>query len=201
VTPAPAVSASSATSSPVSSASTCLFPAAPLAWYRDHMFGAFIADIAVPEGDVDRAGLEIKLARAARELGEEHNRGSNCYCWHVEKIDVETSTAETGKWVLAGRPCVFPGKELRAYRRSLVDQVSKLEALDPSGESIHDQLKQIGRQIRAIDKLRLDHEELDGCKCWYSPEDLRRHAALQVEIRNFSLRKKLRKHHSQQRSA
>lgn len=55
--------------------------------------------------------------------------------------------------------CDFPAKELLAYRRSLVALVQSSQ----SAVKIH----AIGTTITLIDKLRREHEEIDGCQCWY----------------------------------
>ncbi len=61
------------------------------------------------------------------------------------------------------KQCNFPSKELRAYRQEL----AMLADATPD-----DRLVPLMNLVMAIDSLRLDHEALDGCRCWYTPAEL-----------------------------
>lgn len=55
--------------------------------------------------------------------------------------------------------CNFPAKELLRMRRQVASQADKSN--DPHF------VETAGRFLMGIDRLRMDHEELSGCGCWY----------------------------------
>ncbi|AXC12748.1 hypothetical protein ACPOL_3463 [Acidisarcina polymorpha] len=55
--------------------------------------------------------------------------------------------------------CEFPAIQLRKYRKTLAQLASAL----PSA-----QVAPIMTAILSIENLRLHHETIDGCGCWYA---------------------------------
>ena len=63
--------------------------------------------------------------------------------------------------------CTFPSAELRSYRGELLREVSEIEAGSRNG--LDWRLRIYADVFMSIDRLRCDHEELSGCRCWYLP--------------------------------
>ena len=55
--------------------------------------------------------------------------------------------------------CDFPSAELIVYRRRLVDAADR--TVDPR------RTREIMESVLKIDQLRILHEAIDGCGCWY----------------------------------
>jgi hypothetical protein len=69
--------------------------------------------------------------------------------------------------------CKFPAAALRAYHAELIADVKVLEEVGLGAD-----LRPYMSTILSIERLRLDHEEVAGCRCWYTPAELARIDAL-----------------------
>jgi hypothetical protein len=69
--------------------------------------------------------------------------------------------------------CKFPAAALRAYHAELIADVKVLEEVGLGAD-----LRPYMSAILSIERLRLDHEDIAGCRCWYSAEELARIDAL-----------------------
>lgn len=56
--------------------------------------------------------------------------------------------------------CSFPAAQLLKYRRELSILA---EGMDPESQQLHDAMG----SCLAIDQLRILHEGITGCQCWY----------------------------------
>jgi hypothetical protein len=72
-----------------------------------------------------------------------------------------------------GRSCNFPASALRAYYSQILSGVKALEACDPNAD-VRSQMT----VLLSVERLRLDHEDVVGCRCWYTPAELSRINAL-----------------------
>jgi hypothetical protein len=70
--------------------------------------------------------------------------------------------------------CPFPSLALRRYSAHLVAEIGEIKAAEGYSPKITARLR-LGMQIN---KLRLDHEGLNGCRCWYTPAELELNDAL-----------------------
>lgn len=61
--------------------------------------------------------------------------------------------------------CVFPARELRAYRMAIIATVSSLE---DAGAADHVTTRPYAQALLSIDRLGLDHEDVNGCTCWHA---------------------------------
>lgn len=72
--------------------------------------------------------------------------------------------------------CPFPSRALRTYSRLLAKGLDENPELNG----------QLGARILAtITRLRLDHEELTGCGCWYTRDDRETHIRLEAKAQKF----------------
>jgi hypothetical protein len=62
-------------------------------------------------------------------------------------------------------PCAFAAVELREFRSSLIAEVIRFEE---SG-AVEWPVQLYAEQFLLIHQLRLSHEALTNCKCWYEP--------------------------------
>ena len=61
--------------------------------------------------------------------------------------------------------CPFPARELRAFRSALVADVTRFEESGVSEWPV----QLYAEQLLLIHQLRLSHEALTNCRCWYEP--------------------------------
>ena len=161
--------------------SYCLFPAGQLARYRNLLLGEFAEAFQRPDFEAGSAPKRVVLvldaAVTANKLGVHHERLAECVCcWHQAVLRRQPmSRKERFYWVLRGRQCWFPSAELREYRRNLTRSLAKLEACVERIEVPFPSMEQLVQVIYLIDDLRIKHEELDGCPCWYTAEELKAH--------------------------
>lgn len=65
--------------------------------------------------------------------------------------------------------CEFKKLKLREYRATIVACIRNSET---SSEGLSPRVAALMRVVCDIDKLRVNHESVSGCKCWYdAPED------------------------------
>ena len=75
------------------------------------------------------------------------------------------------------KTCSFPAIELRAYLHELRAELDRLFDAGEKLSSASPRFNAIAESIRGILKLRCDHEDVDGCICWYTPDELSRNRA------------------------
>ncbi len=59
--------------------------------------------------------------------------------------------------------CTFPARELHAFRSSLVAEVARFEESGVSEWPV----QLYAEQLLLIHQLRLSHEALTNCRCWF----------------------------------
>lgn len=78
----------------------------------------------------------------------------------------------------AAKSCIFPARALRKHSAHLVAEIRDIAATEGYSPRVTARLR-LGMQIT---KLRLDHEALNGCRCWYTPAEIEINDALDAEI-------------------
>lgn len=58
--------------------------------------------------------------------------------------------------------CDFPAEQLKKMRRELAERADK--------SSDQGFVSNCCNFIMAVDRLRLAHEDVDGCQCWYAAQ-------------------------------
>ena len=72
--------------------------------------------------------------------------------------------------------CKFPSRALREYSAHLVAEIGEIKAAEGYSQKVTARLR-LGMQIN---QLRLKHEELNGCRCWYTPAEIELNNALEA---------------------
>jgi hypothetical protein len=69
--------------------------------------------------------------------------------------------------------CQFPAREIRAYLKYVQGCIADIEQAKATdgGKDSDDLISAYLDEVTSIGKMRLAHEGVYGCGCWYTPED------------------------------
>ncbi|AXC09637.1 hypothetical protein ACPOL_0252 [Acidisarcina polymorpha] len=70
--------------------------------------------------------------------------------------------------------CPFPAVQLRQYRAELIREVTHIEEFHLDADR---RRRPYPDALLALDRLRLAHEEISECGCWYAPVKAAKEAA------------------------
>ena len=120
--------------------------------------------ITVRSSDLTRTIAEVDLQTARGMI----TRGEAA--WTGSSRSIRLSTIEKQSQPV----CLFPAQDLRSYRAAIMERARRLEAPESHGIEISAEARLHIETLQRIDQLRTAHEDIFGCRCWYTPAEIER---------------------------